>query len=68
MISILEDANKKYWGSALNDVTVYCLSTDTKPTENMYNGFKCVEIDTGAKYFFDGKSNDWVEPTPKDEP
>ena len=61
MISILEDANKKFRGSGENMVEVFCLSTDTKPTSGMQNGFKLTEIDTGKEFRFDGDSSDWVE-------
>ena len=39
---------------------VYCLSTDTKPTENVLNGASCIEIDTGKFYLFNGDSKTWV--------
>ena len=61
MVSILESSSGKYWGSGVNDVTVYCLSTDAKPTENMRNGFKCIEMDTKKVYTFSESDTTWYE-------
>ena len=38
----------------------YCLSTDTKPTENVANGSCLYEMDTGAFYFFDDENRRWL--------
>lgn len=43
------------------DGVYYCLSTDTKPIENVRNGTCLVEMDTGKIYFFDETSGDWLE-------
>ena len=40
---------------------VRCLSTDTKPTENIPNGSTCIEMDTSKKYMWDGAGKQWVE-------
>ena len=39
----------------------WCLSTDTKPIENVPNGSILVEIDTGYVFFFSADSSSWVE-------
>ena len=36
-----------------------CLSTDTKPTENIENGSVLIEMDTGTVYFFDLENEEW---------
>ena len=38
-----------------------CLSTDTKPTDNIANGSLCLEMDTGDFYGFDEDSKDWAQ-------
>jgi len=40
---------------------VRCLSTDTKPTENIANGSSLIEMDTGKVYFFDKDNELWRE-------
>lgn len=40
-------------------VEASCLSTDTKPTDDMANGSLCLEMDTGDFYYFDGDGKDW---------
>lgn len=40
---------------------VYCLSTDTKPVDEIPNGSTLVEIDTGYKYMFDANSKAWID-------
>lgn len=50
------DIAKGKWGGV-----VYCLSTDTKPTDNLANGAALIEMDTGKLYFFDGAGNQWLE-------
>lgn len=55
------------------EISVYCLSTDTKPTQVTFprgnwsgitadfpNGSQLTEIDTGNFYLFDGGSKTWV--------
>lgn len=39
----------------------YCLSTDTKPTDNIGNGSILAEIDTGDVYFFNETAGAWVK-------
>lgn len=38
-----------------------CVSSDVKPTENMANGSKLLELDTGKKCVFDEASASWIE-------
>lgn len=39
----------------------FCLSTDTKPTNQIANGSILVEIDTGNVFFFNEDASTWVE-------
>lgn len=48
-------------GTALNLADIYCNSDDTKPTENLANGSKLTEVDTGKTYLFDEDNEEWVE-------
>lgn len=36
-----------------------CLSSDTKPTENILNGSKLMEMDTATLYMYDEENNTW---------
>lgn len=45
----------KYYGVGV------CLSTDTKPTEDMINGSQLLEMDTSKPYFFDEENGEWKE-------
>lgn len=47
----------RYW----RPVTLFGLSTDTKPTENTANGAAFIEMDTGTLYFFDAENQEWLE-------
>lgn len=38
-----------------------CLSTDTKPTENVANGSLVLEMDTNKIYAYDAEGEAWVE-------
>lgn len=49
--------NKKY-------IECFCISTDTKPVENLVTGSKCTEVDTGKEYLFNevaASGSEWVE-------
>ena len=46
---------------ALVDKEYRGLSTDEKPTENIINGAKFIEIDTGKLYMYDIESEKWKE-------
>ena len=48
-------------GTTLNLADIYCNSDDTKPTENLANGSKLTEVDTGKTYLFDEDNEEWVE-------
>ncbi len=61
MVSILESSTGKFWGSGDNDVTCYGLSTDTKPTDNMQNGYKFIEMDTKKVYIYSESDTTWYE-------
>lgn len=61
MVSIMESADGKYWKTGANDVTVYCLSSDAKPTEKMRNGYKCIEMDTKKVFLFSESDATWYE-------
>ena len=37
------------------------LSTDTKPTAEVRNGDRFVEMDTGKFYMFDAENEQWIE-------
>ncbi len=61
MVSTKECFDGKYWETGMNDIEVYCLSTDTKPTEGMKNGYKCLEMDTKKVYLFSEEDSTWYE-------
>ena len=48
-------------GGAVNIATIYCNSTDEKPTDALANGSKLIEVDTGAEFLFDEENSEWVE-------
>lgn len=45
--------------TANNKNDLMCLSTDTKPTTNVYPNTLLLELDTGKFYYFNGSA--WVE-------
>ena len=45
--------------------TFHCLSTDDKPTTDIRNGDKLIEMDTSKTYFYDTDGNQWIEFTLK---
>ena len=47
-------------GKQITYIEGECLSTDTKPTENIYNGSKIMEMDTATLYMFDAESSEWI--------
>ena len=55
--------NKRYRPNT--DGKIYCegecLSTDTKPTTDIMNGSKLLEMDTGKLYAFDEDGEAWLE-------
>ena len=40
---------------------IFCLSTDTKPTEDVLTGSTACEVDTGDIYLFNEESATWVK-------
>lgn len=56
MVTVLRHT---YYGSWVHDVR--CLSTDEKPTEGIFNGSSCIEMDTGTGYMFDAENGEWHE-------
>ena len=48
-------------GVAKNLATVFCDSNDTKPTSDLVNGSRLIEVDTGKCYLYDEEATDWVE-------
>ena len=38
-----------------------CLSTDTKPTEDIANGSILIEMDTGSIFMYDEAGAEWIE-------
>lgn len=39
----------------------YCDSTETKPTQDIAEGSTLTETDTGKVFFFNKRSNAWIE-------
>ena len=38
-----------------------CLSTDTKPVDDLVTGSVLIEVDTSKAYMYDEDSSEWVE-------
>lgn len=58
---ITNDKNaQKISGKYVRPVTLFGLSTDTKPDEKIANGSVFIEMDTGTIYFFDLDGTQWV--------
>ena len=51
---------QKIGGKYVRPDTLFGLSTDSKPTENVANGAKFIEMDTSKVYFFDLDSTTWL--------
>ena len=47
-------------GKEINYIEGECLAEDTKPTENIYNGSKMMEMDTATLYMFSAKTSEWL--------
>jgi hypothetical protein len=56
MVTILRKIVYDQWNH-----DVRCLSTDTKPTENIANGSELLEMDTGKVYVFDRDNMTWIK-------
>ena len=48
-------------GVKVQEISGYCLSSDTKPTTGIANGSVLTEMDTGKIYMFDEAGSQWVE-------
>jgi len=60
MINVVKEDNVIFtdWGrTSLQEM--FCLSTDTKPTEGLQTGSVAIEVDTGDGYLFDSVSQTW---------
>lgn len=55
----LDTSKAPYPRSGKTYVEGVCLSTDTKPTDNIANGSQIVEMDTGNIYMFDEDAGEW---------
>lgn len=51
----------KYFGDNKVLIDAACLKTDTKPTQGIANGSKCIEMDTGKTYMFNEEDSEWEE-------
>ncbi len=62
MVSKIINANERDYKSGDNVQTIYCLSTDTKPTGgDLKNGFPLVEMDTGDIYLYNEATSSWTK-------
>ena len=43
------------------EINGYCLMEDEKPTENIANGSKLWELNSGDKYVFDEENTEWIK-------
>lgn len=60
MISITkQEINIKDGNKPILEITG--LSTDTKPTEDISQGSRFIEIDTGKIYMYDAENQEWKE-------
>lgn len=48
-------------GVKVQEISGYCLFSDTKPTTGIANGSILTEMDTGKIYMFDEAGSQWVE-------
>ena len=53
--------SNKIFANDKHCVEIACLSTDTKPTENIITGSVAIEVDTGTIYLYDEVSTKWNE-------
>ena len=63
-MSMLTTSKCVYMGSTdegveINYIEGECLHDDTKPTENIYNGSKLLEMDTSTLYIYDAENETW---------
>ena len=50
-----------YVGTQKNLIEIACLSTDTKPTQDIVTGSLALEVNTGKIFAFDEVSGNWSE-------
>ena len=43
------------------EINGYCLIEDEKPTENIANGSKLWELNSGDRYVFDEENTEWIK-------
>ena len=64
MITKSTNQSEKLHSSADNTAVYYGLSTDTKPSasagDELHNGDKLIEMDTGTIYFYDQAGDRWL--------
>ena len=69
MVTVYKMIRKDDSGNIL--VELRGLSEDTKPTsingESILNGSEFLEIDTQARYLYDGTNSEWLTPTTPDD-
>lgn len=52
---------KTFYVDGTRHIEIACISTDTKPTENVATGSLCLEVDTGKTYAFNEEDSEWEE-------
>ena len=57
---VYQFSGEKTDGTNLNYFEGTCLSTDTKPTQNVANGSKLLEMDTATMYMYDAAGSQWL--------
>ena len=63
---MVTESQYKYNGKYMSAVTLYGLSTDTKPT-SVGNGSIFIEVDTGNAFFFDAENYLWGDDPDENE-
>lgn len=48
-------------GIPLHYVEIACLSSETKPVENITMGSAAIEVNTGDVYFFNETAGSWIK-------
>lgn len=63
MVELVKRAFSVEDGETVYYVELAAKSGDTKPTTGIVSGSKCIEVDTGKQYVFDGLSTTaaWTE-------
>ena len=50
-----------FYDAGTRHIEIACVSTDSKPTENVATGSLCLEVDTGKIYAYNETASAWVE-------